>query len=194
MHQRIQKGFTLIEVVGVMAVIAIIASIAAPRIFSAIEDARVTTLVSQAKAIGVSVADFYKDTGKWPRHIPTDTNDNNHQLMQNLNSSGSAINGWNGPYLEKELTNVISPGSYQEVVVTTSSAYVCDLDGNGTQDGRFIVYRVDGVSDSVAKKVSNIMDKDGDNETGDTSWKKAGRVKRYNGDHGSILLFCLGRV
>jgi hypothetical protein len=88
----------------------------------------------------------------------------------------------------------MSPGGYQDVVITSNANYACDLDGNGTQDGQFIVYRVDGVSDSVAKKVSNIMDKDGDNETGDTSWKKAGRVKRYNGDSTSILLFCLGRV
>lgn len=194
MYPRNKKGFTLIEVVGVMAVIAIIASIAAPRIFSAIEDARVTTLVSQAKAIGVSVADFYKDTGKWPRHTPTSTDEKAHQLMVNKGSNDLPINGWNGPYLEKEITNVISPGGYQDVVITNGSSYACDLDGNGTQDGRFIVYRVDGVPDSVAKKVSNIMDKDGDNDTGDTSWRKAGRVKRYDGTHTSILVFCLGRV
>ncbi len=189
-----RTGFTLIEVVGVMAVIAIIASAAVPRIFGAIEDAKVTKLVSQAKTIGISVATYHNDTGLWPRHIPTHADPKNHQLMVNVGSDGQPINGWNGPYLEQELRNVITPDGYLDVVVTDGAAYACDLDGNGTQDGRFIIYRVDGVSDAVAKKVSNIMDKDSNIETGDGSWKKAGRVKRYNGDHTSILLFCLGRV
>ncbi len=192
MHK--QKGFTLIEVVGVMAVIAIIAAAAVPRIFGAIEDAKVSSLISQAKAIGISVVQFQKDTGKWPRHTPTSTDENVHQLMVNKGSGGQPIEGWDGPYLEQKLTNTFSPGGYQDVVITNSTAYACDLDGNGAQDGNFIIYRVDGITDAVAKKVSSIMDKDSNVETGDGSWKKAGRVKRYNGDHTSILLICLGRV
>lgn len=194
MYKMKQKGFTLIEIVGVMAVIAIIASIAAPRIFGAIEDAKVTALVGQAKTLGVTATSFYKDTGKWPWHSPTSTIDTRHQLMVNKGSDGQPISGWDGPYLDQEIANTISPDSHHELIVSTSASATCDLDGNGTADGHFLTYIIYGVPDSVAKKASNMMDKDGSNETGDSSWRKAGRVKRYAGNSTSVLVFCLGRI
>lgn len=187
------RGFTLMEVIGVMAVIAIIAAIATPQIFQAIEDARVTSLVQDTNQIRASVTRYYKDTGTWPRHIPSHAENRYKNLMINDNN-GTPINGWDGPYLEQELRNPITPGGYVDVLVTSDSRYACDLDGDGTGDGQFLVYRVDGVSDEVARKVSNTIDQDGIEESGTTSWKTAGRVKRYNGNHASILLICLSRV
>ncbi|MEE9322263.1 MAG: prepilin-type N-terminal cleavage/methylation domain-containing protein [Granulosicoccus sp.] len=194
MYKTKQKGFTLIEIVGVMAVIAIIASIAAPRIFGAIQDAKVTALVGQAKTLGVTATSFYNDTGKWPVHDPKSTDDKRQQLMVNKGGNGQPIIGWDGPYLDQEISNIISPSANHILTPTSTPTYTCDLDGNGTSDGSFLVYYVHGISDTIARKASNILDKDGNEETGDTSWKKAGRVKRYNGDNTSILVFCLGRI
>jgi len=194
MYKQNQKGFTLIEIIGVMAVIAIIASIATPRIFSAIEDAKVTALVSQTKTLNAAATSFYKDTGIWPRHRPEDADDKYHQLFVNKGSNGQPIAGWDGPYLDQEITNLIAPGSYHELVVTNSAALTCDLNGDGTADGDFLVYVASGIPESVARKASNMLDKDGGNETGDSSWKKAGRVKRHGGNSTSTLIFCLGRV
>ncbi|MEE9335621.1 MAG: prepilin-type N-terminal cleavage/methylation domain-containing protein [Granulosicoccaceae bacterium] len=188
------KGFTLIEIIGVMAVIAILASMATPRIFDAIEDSKVTAVIQQANTVKTTVADFYADTGIWPRHIPTHVDENLHQLMVNKNGSGNPINGWDGPYMDKELVNPVVGGGFQDILVTDNASYACDLDGNGVQDGRFIIYRIDNVNDSVAQKVSQSMDKDGSVISGDGDWKKAGRVRRYGGNHGSILLICLARV
>ncbi len=188
-------GFTLMEVIGVLAVIAIIAAFATPQIFQAIQDAKITQLVQEANGLKPIVAKFYKDTGLWPRHIPSHADDKNHQLMRNVNTAGTGtIPGWDGPYLEGELSNPITPGGYLDLLVTSSAPYACDLDGDGTPDGKFITYRIDGIDDATAREISQMIDKDGDQETGDTSWKKAGRVKRYNGDHASILIMCLGRV
>lgn len=192
--QRKNTGFTLMEVIGVLAVIAIIAAVATPQIFQAIQDAKITSLVQEANSLKAAVASYYKDTGTWPRHIPSRTEDHYRQLLRNSDSSGNAIAGWSGPYIEAELTNPITPGGYLDLQVSSATAYACDLDGDGTGDGQFVVYRVDGVSDSVAQEVSQMLDKDGAELTGTTSWKTAGRVKRYNGNHSSILVMCLARV
>lgn len=191
---RKNSGFTLMEVIGVMAVIAIIASIATPRIFAAIEDAKVTALVQQVNDLKANVADYYKDTGRWPRHIPSHADNRYHNLMINDAGGGASIPGWDGPYLDAELTNPITSGEYVDLSVTSATQLACDLAGDGTTDGTFITYRVDGVSESVAQKISNMIDKDGDVLTGNGSWKAAGRVKQYNGNHASIISICLAKV
>ena len=182
------------EVIGVLAVIAIIASVAAPQVFQAISDAKVTSVVQEAHELKAAVARYYKDTGTWPRHIPSRSEPYYNQLMQNENTSGEPVRGWDGPYLESQLSNPIQPEGYVEVLVTDAAAYACDLDGNGELDGKFVVYRIDGVDDQAAKDVSNTLDDDGNEMTGDSMWSKAGRVKRYNGDHAHVLLICLARV
>ena len=166
------------EVIGVLAVIAIIAAVATPQIFQAIQDAKVTALVQEANDLKTAVARYYKDTGTWPRHIPTNANDYNRQLMKNANRRGGTVSGWDGPYIEKELSNPINPNGYLDLHVTDHKALACDLDGDGKRDGKFITYRVDGVDDTTAKDISNMLDKDGDETSGKTHWKKAGPGKR----------------
>ena len=188
MHRS--RGFTLMEVIGVLAVIAIIAAVATPQIFQAIQDAKITALVQQTNDLKIAVARYYKDTGTWPRHIPSNNKNGYRQLMTNKSTNGKKIPGWDGPYLEVELTNPITQGSYMDLLVTADKKFACDLDGAGGSDGTFVTLRVDGVSDDIAKEVSHMLDKDGDTN----KWKSAGRVKRYNGNHSSILVMCLARV
>ena len=64
-------GFTLVEMIGVLAVIAILVSVAAPKIFAAIEDAKVSAYVQKINTLTSAVAKFQVDTGAWPRHIPS---------------------------------------------------------------------------------------------------------------------------
>ena len=189
-----QSGFTLMEIIGVMAVIAIIAAVATPQIFQAIQDAKVSALTQKANELKATVARYYNDTGTWPRHIPSRSEGHYNQLMVNSDSSGNPILGWDGPYLDAELENPITPGAYMDLYVTNASQLACDLNGDGTQDGTFITWRVDRVTDEVAESVSNMLDRDGNVTTGNGDWKKAGRVKRYNGNHAHVLVLCLARV
>ncbi len=188
--QGTSKGFTLMEVIGVLAVIAIIAAVATPQIFQAIQDAKVTALVQEANDLKSSVARYYKDTGTWPRHIPTNKKNGFRQLMVNKDRKGKKISGWDGPYLEAELQNPIVTGGYLDLNVTSHKSLACDLDGDKKPDGTFITLRVDGVSDDLAKEISQMLDKDGDTN----KWKTSGRVKRFNGNHRSRLVMCLARV
>ncbi len=192
--KKVQYGFTLMEMIGVMAVIAILASIATPKIFEAIEDSKVSAYLQEVNTLKTAAAQYYKDTGAWPRHIPSHADSRYHNFMKNdSNGSGAPITGWQGPYLERELANQITKGGYQDVIATNSTNYNCDLDGDGTRDGSFLVYRADNISDSIAQKISNIIDGDGDIATGNNGWQAAGRVKRYgsNSDHAHILLYCV---
>ena len=190
MQTRTNKGFTLMEVIGVLAVIAIIAAVATPQIFQAIQDAKVTALVQEANDLKSAVARYYKDTGTWPRHTPSSNRNGQKQLMVNSDRRGNQIQGWDGPYIEAELQNPITAGAYMDLRVTDDRRIACDLDGDRSIDGTFITLRVDGVSDDIAEEISNMLDKDG----GERNWMSAGRVKRLNNNHRSALVMCLARV
>ncbi len=192
--RRQQTGFTLMEMIGVMAVIAILAAVATPKIFEAIEDGKISAYLGEANQLKLAAARYYKDTGQWPRHIPSHPDSRYHNLMVNdANGNGAPINGWNGPYLDKELMNQITKGEYQELQYTSSTSWTCDIDGDGNRDGSFLVYRTDEVSDKVAKKISDIIDGDGGITSGSERWQAAGKIKRYgtNSDDSDVLLYCL---
>src|SRR5438874_7213793 len=57
------QGFTLIEMIGVLAVIAILASMLIPKIFEAINSARINNTVQSYNAIKTAVLDHYGKFG-----------------------------------------------------------------------------------------------------------------------------------
>jgi len=59
-------GFTLIEIIIVIAVIAILAGIATPSIVKNIRDSRIARTRSDCKEVASAMASFYKDTAQWP--------------------------------------------------------------------------------------------------------------------------------
>ncbi len=66
-HRRpLTAGFTLIEIIIVIAVIAILAGIATPSIVKNIKDSRVARARSDCKEIASTMASFYKDVAMWP--------------------------------------------------------------------------------------------------------------------------------
>jgi len=71
MLRRNEKGFTLIEVVVVVAVIAILAAVLTPFITKYIDDSRVAKARNEAQVIGAAMTNFFKDTGIWPSRNAT---------------------------------------------------------------------------------------------------------------------------
>ena len=59
-------GFTLIEIIVVIAVIAILVSVLTPMMVKYLEDSKISRAVSDVKIIGAAIADFYKDNATWP--------------------------------------------------------------------------------------------------------------------------------
>ena len=190
-----QRGFTLMEMIGVMAVIAILVSVATPMIFDAIRNAKVTAFVEDVNMIKGAIAQYYDDTGAFPTHIPTDSRDSNKNLMKD--NAARPIGGWDGPYLEKELDNPFSDGGYRGVLTSTNANFQFDLDGDGTVDTTSVAFiRIDNVSDEEARAISDIFDSDGSVDTGDGAWNAGGRVKRYgvNSNHAHRLLIYIAKV
>ncbi len=63
-HNR-RKAFTLIEMIGVLAVIAILASMLIPRVFEAINSARVNATAVSCETVKTAAADHYGKYGKF---------------------------------------------------------------------------------------------------------------------------------
>ena len=64
--KTIQKGFTLIELMIVVAIIGILAAIAIPAYQDYTVRAQVSEGPNMAGSIKASIADFYSDRGTWP--------------------------------------------------------------------------------------------------------------------------------
>jgi len=57
------RGFTLIEMIGVLAVIAILASLLIPKVFNAINDARINNAIVSYETVKAAVTDHYGKYG-----------------------------------------------------------------------------------------------------------------------------------
>ncbi len=60
------RGFTLVEMVVVLAVVAILAAILVPTVAKNINDAKLARATNEEQVIGAAIASFFKDVGRWP--------------------------------------------------------------------------------------------------------------------------------
>lgn len=89
-----RAGFTLIEILVVIAVIAILASLVAPNVFQHVGTARSTTARSQVEMLATALDAYRLDNGAYPT------------TTQGLSALVSAPAGepapsWRGPYLRR---------------------------------------------------------------------------------------------
>lgn len=64
-----RRGFTLIELIVVMAIVALLVSIAAPRYFKSVERARENTLATTLKVMRGALDQFAADKGRYPETL-----------------------------------------------------------------------------------------------------------------------------
>src|SRR5260370_40058400 len=57
------KGFTLIEMIGVLAVIAILAAVLVPKVFEAINNSRINNASMSCDTVKTAIADHYDKAG-----------------------------------------------------------------------------------------------------------------------------------
>ncbi|MBI3771687.1 MAG: prepilin-type N-terminal cleavage/methylation domain-containing protein [Gammaproteobacteria bacterium] len=63
------SGFTLIELLVVMTIIATLLSIALPRYFNSLDNAKEVTLKQDLAQMRDAIDKFYSDTGKYPQTL-----------------------------------------------------------------------------------------------------------------------------
>lgn len=105
---RSSKGFTLIEIIGVLAVIAILAAMLAPRVFETIADSKSNRMANEVRTYRAAVSNWYRDIGTLQAlngsGLPN-SSDNQFQqdLIRSESSSAGLWSKWNGPYLDTGL-------------------------------------------------------------------------------------------
>jgi len=71
MMNKIQRGFTLIELMIVVAIIGILAAIAIPAYQDYVIRSQVSEGLTLASSVKASVSEFYADRGEWPTDAGT---------------------------------------------------------------------------------------------------------------------------
>lgn len=65
-NTRSNKGFTLVEMIGVLAIIATIAGALLPRVFQAITDSQVNSVAQSVRGLKGAVSEFYAENNSFP--------------------------------------------------------------------------------------------------------------------------------
>lgn len=91
MSIRKQRGFTLIEIIVVIACIALLAGVLAPMVFKNLQDARIAKAKSDIKALATAMAQFYSDVGEWPSRADDGTPDSIYVLYSTDDSTTAVI-------------------------------------------------------------------------------------------------------
>ena len=89
--KRIQQGFTLIELMIVVAIIGILAAVALPAYQDYTIRAKVTEVVLAASAPKASIAEFYQDRGQLPITASIGTIDTKSKYVARVAWSGTVI-------------------------------------------------------------------------------------------------------
>lgn len=104
-EHRNDDGFTLVELLVVLAIIGLIAAIAAPQVLRYLGTARVDSSKIQMRNISSALELLYIDIGRYPSA---------DEGLKLLVEKPSDVSGWNGPYLKQKSALVDAWGtSYQ---------------------------------------------------------------------------------
>lgn len=88
-RRRRRAGFTLIEMLLVLAILATLVAIVAPRLVGRSEQAKFTAAATQISAFEAAIDAFEVDNGRFPR------------ALDELMSAPNDTPNWRGPYLRK---------------------------------------------------------------------------------------------
>jgi len=142
---RKATAFTLIEMIGVLAVIAILAALLIPKIFEAINSARINNCVVSYNTIKTATMDHYGKYGKINSRFgtndlpaPITRYDTNILMLEALIDKPFAVKIGGGDVSTNSLIQAV-------VGTTTGGSGGYDLDGDGTIDTGTAAFVVEAV-------------------------------------------------
>lgn len=89
-----QRGFTLMELLVVLAILGLLMSLVGPRVLNQLGGAKVKTAAIQIKDLEQALEMYKLDVGRFPS--------SSEGLGALVSKPGSAL-GWNGPYLKSNV-------------------------------------------------------------------------------------------
>jgi len=125
-----RAGYSLLEVLIVLAIIALIATLVGPRLLNQLDRSKVTAAKAQIRSLETALETFRLDLGRYP---------NAAEGLNSLTVAPGGLEGWMGPYLngkvpadpwERPYTYTAPAGPDQEPVIMSLGA-----DGQPGGDG-----------------------------------------------------------
>ncbi len=98
---RKKRGFTLVELLIVLAVIMIIAGVAIPQFVSFLEKSRVNAAKAEIETMGSAVREVRKDSGSYIENL--------NQLGDRSSPDEAKFSPWWGPYVSSLPTDIKDP-------------------------------------------------------------------------------------
>lgn len=187
--QSKSQGFTLIEMVGVLAIIAVLSALLVPRIFSAINESRLNGAITSINSAKTAAVAYYGKYGKFGGYNGVDLTTTNADWDLVLLQEGLLEK----PF-ETKISNLSSTNAHQiqlvagvgSTTVATEANAAYNLDNNSTSpnpandaSGKWVIQAlIQGVNIDDAIELNNRIDGDLDPvQKGSTSANTLGRVK-----------------
>ena len=95
--RTLRAGYSLLEILIVLAIIALIVALVGPRLFAQLDHAKVTTARVQVKSLETALQTMEIDIGRYPTQ--------SEGLPMLIEADRRSAPGWNGPYLSSGLPN-----------------------------------------------------------------------------------------
>lgn len=91
------QGFTLLEMLVVLVIIGLLAALVGPRLFSKVDQSKVTAATTQAKMLRGAVESLRLDIGRYP------SAEEGLALLSKPPADATQASRWRGPYLDGAL-------------------------------------------------------------------------------------------
>jgi general secretion pathway protein G len=124
--RRLQRGFTLLELLVVMVIIGLLASIVAPQYFSQIGKSNTKVAKAQIESLSQALDQYRLDVGRYP---------STEQGLGSLRVAPQNVPQWRGPYLKRDVPNDPWGNSYQYKAPGQHGEYDLSSLGSDAQPG-----------------------------------------------------------
>jgi prepilin-type N-terminal cleavage/methylation domain-containing protein len=156
------RGFTLIEMIGVLAVIAILAALLIPKVVGAIRSARVSSVCVNTQTVKTAIVDHFGKYGNFDQLNGTDPNVFTTPILIATNYDRVILIPEG--LLDKPFDAKIADSSTIEICkggqeCGTFNGYFLDGATNGTANARFVIEaKLVNVSPQDAKDLNDLID------------------------------------
>ncbi len=194
-----ERGFTLIEVLVVLALLAALVAIVSPTLFNQLDRGDSTQVAGDLTSVASAVKSFRVDVSP---AFPGDAEDlvtaieagTDEDLEGSTYNSGQA-NRWSGPYLEAEFTQGTDPAASGTAAFGTGFSgdvladfWIFDSSSTATQNtdagasnttGDWVAVRVDGLTAAEFDDIDEVVDGEIGRDAGRFQWDDTNGIAYY---------------